>query len=606
MPVIERRDQDFLLHEVFDVAQFSKFEKFADFNKKTCDMIVTEARNLAIKEILPVNKAADKENNHPDAVKLENGQVKVPPSYHRPYELFCEGEWLAMCDDPEYGGQGMPHLLATGAGEYFTAASCSFMMYPGLTHGCGNILANFGTDRQKKLYVKNIFTGKWGGTMCLTEPVAGSDVGALETTATPQEDGTYKIQGGKIFISGGDSDLVENMVHPVLARIDGAPAGTKGVSLFLVPKYRVNEDGSIGEFNDVETVGIEEKMGIHGNATCSLAFGSKGNCIGELIGEPNKGMKYMFLMMNEARQGVALQGLGFATASYCNAIQYAKERIQGPNLIKAVLEGDLTGVPIIQHPDVRRQLMFMKAYVEGCRFLCYYMASCFDKAHLAENEDEAKKWDGLIEILTPIAKSYCTDKGLEVCSTGVQIYGGYGFVEEYPQAQHYRDVKITAIYEGTNGIQAMDFLGRKLGMRKGKPVMDLMGEMGAAVAAAKEAGLESIADGLQNAINKLGEVAMVIGGAAMSEKVLDAFASATPFNEVAGDVCMAWAWAVRATAAQNAMEKAKKKDKPFYEGQIATANYYFEQLLPTAMGKMDSVKNLTPSIMAIPEEAFIG
>ncbi|MDY0162728.1 acyl-CoA dehydrogenase [Desulfobotulus sp.] len=606
MPLIERRDQDFLLHEVFNVSQFSEFEKYADFNKKTCDMIVTEARNLAIKEILPTNKMADKENGHPDAVKLIDGQVKVPPSFHKPYKLFCDGQWLAMCDDPEFGGQGMPHLLAMAAGEYFTSANCAFMMYPGLTHGCGNILATFGTEKQKQLYVKNIFTGKWGGTMCLTEPVAGSDVGALVTKATPVGDGTYKIEGGKIFISGGDSDMVENMVHPVLARIEGAPAGTKGISLFLVPKYRVNDDGSLGEFNDVETVGIEEKMGIHGNATCTLAFGSKGNCIGELIGEPNKGMKYMFLMMNEARQGVAMQGLGFATASYCNAIQYAKERIQGPNLLKAVLEGDLTGVPIIQHPDVRRMLLFMKAYVEGCRFLVYFLNSCFDKANTTADEKEKTKWEGLIEILTPIAKSYCTDKAVEVASTGVQVYGGYGFIEEYPQAQHYRDAKITAIYEGTNGIQAMDLLGRKLGMRKGKPIMDLMGEINKTVAKARENGLEKIADSLQAALNKLGEVAMTIGAAAMSEKALDAFASATPFCEVAGDVVMAWAWAERAAVAKAAVEGAKKKDKPFYDGQIATAKYFYEQLLPTAMGKMDAVKNLTAAVMEFPEEAFVG
>ncbi|MDL2286322.1 acyl-CoA dehydrogenase [Desulfococcaceae bacterium OttesenSCG-928-F15] len=606
MPLIERRDQDFLLHEVFNIEQFSTTEKFADFNKKTCDMIVSEGRNLAIKEILPTNKLADTHNGAPEAVKLVNGSVQVPPSFHKPYKAFCEGQWLAMCDDPEYGGQGMPHLLQCAVGEYFTAANCAFMMYPGLTHGAGNILANFGNDRQKKLYVKNLFTGKWGGTMCLTEPVAGSDVGALQTTATPVGDGTYKIQGGKIFISAGDSDLVENVIHPVLARIDGAPAGTKGVSLFLVPKYRVNEDGSLGEANDVEVVGIEEKMGIHGNATCTLAFGSKGNCIGELIGEPNKGMKYMFLMMNEARQGVALQGVGFSSASYCNAIQYAKERIQGPNLIKAVLEGDLRGVPIIQHPDVRRMLMFMKAYVEGCRFLIYYMNYCFDKVSLATDADDKLKWEGLIEIITPVAKAYCTDKGVEVCSTGVQVYGGYGFIEEYPQAQHYRDVKITTIYEGTNGIQAMDLLGRKLGMRKGKPMMDLLGEINKTIAKAKAAGLEKIATDLQTAVNKLGEVAMVLGATAMSEKAMDAFASATPFCEVAGDVFMAWAWAERAASAKAAVEGAKKKDQAFYQGQLATAKYFYEQLLPTAIGKMDAVKNVTGAIMEMPEDAFIG
>ncbi|PID77907.1 MAG: acyl-CoA dehydrogenase [Deltaproteobacteria bacterium] len=603
LDLADPRDQEFLIFEVFDVPSVSKSEKYADFNEKTCKMVLKAARDLAVKEILPTNKAADVENGHPDGIKLENGQVHVPPSFVEPYKAYCEGGWLAMCDEDQYGGQGMPHGLAIAAGELFTSANCAFVMYPGLTHGAGNILKEFGTQKQKDLYVKKLFTGEWGGTMCLTEANAGSDVGALETTAKKNDDGTYSITGNKIFISGGDSDLVDNIVHPVLARIEGAPAGTKGISLFLVPKYRVNDDGSIGEFNDVETVGIEEKMGIHGNATCSLAFGSKGNCVGELIGEENKGMKYMFLMMNEARQGVALQGLGFAAASYANAVNYAKERIQGPNLLEA-FNPDPVKVPIIQHPDVRRQLLTMKAYVEGCRFLCYYLSRCFDLAELAGTDEEKDKWQGLIEILTPIAKAYCTDKAVEVASSGVQVYGGYGFIEEYPQAQHYRDAKITCIYEGTNGIQSMDLLGRKLGMKKGKPLMDLMGEVMATIERAKNAGLTDISDKLQEALNKVGDVAMTIGKTAMSEKIMDAFGSATLFLEICGDMCMAWALAEKAAVAQEKLEKAKKKDLPFYEGQVITARFFYEVLLPTAMGRMDAVKNTSGTVMAMPEAAF--
>jgi alkylation response protein AidB-like acyl-CoA dehydrogenase len=603
LELADPRDQEFLLYEVFDAERVSETEKYADFNKKTGKMLLKEARNLAVNEILPTNKAGDVENGHPEGLKLENGQVQVPPSYVGPYKKYCEGGWLAMADEEEWGGQGMPHQLAMACGELFTSANCAFLMYPGLTHGAGNVIKECGTQAQKDKYLKKLFTGEWGGTMCLTEANAGSDVGALETTATRNDDGTYSISGNKIFISGGDSDLVSNVIHPVLARVEGAPAGTKGISLFLVPKYRVNEDGSVGESNDVETVGVEEKMGIHGNATCSLAFGSKGNCIGELIGEENKGMKYMFLLMNEARQGVALQGLGFAAASYANAVNYAKERIQGPNLLEA-FNADPVKVPIIQHPDVRRQLLTMKAYVEGCRYLCYYLAGCFDHAEVTDSEEEKDKWNGLIEILTPIAKAYCTDKAVQLSAAGVQVYGGYGFIEEYPQAQHYRDSIITTIYEGTNGIQAMDLLGRKLGMKKGKPLMDLMGEVMGTIEKAKNAGLTDIADKLQEAINKVGDVAMTIGKTAMSEKIMNAFGSATLFLEVCGDLCMAWALADKAAVAQVALEKAKKKDIPFYEGQVTTAKYFYEVLLPAAMGRMDAVKNTSSSVMDMPEGGF--
>jgi alkylation response protein AidB-like acyl-CoA dehydrogenase len=605
LELADPRDQEFLLYEVFDADTMSETEKFADFNMKTGKMLLKEARNLAVNEILPTNKLGDVENGHPEGIKLENGQVYVPPSYHTPYKNYCEGGWLAMCDEEEWGGQGMPHLLAMACGELFTSANCAFLMYPGLTHGCGNVIKECGSEEMKQKYLKKVFTGEWGGTMCLTEANAGSDVGALETVATKNDDGTYNIVGNKIFISGGDSDLVSNVIHPVLARIEGAPAGTKGISLFLVPKYRVNEDGSVGESNDVETVGIEEKMGIHGNATCSLAFGSKGNCIGELIGEENKGMKYMFLLMNEARQGVALQGLGFAAASYSNAVNYAKERIQGPALLDA-LNPDPVKVPIIQHPDVRRQLLLMKSYVEGCRYLCYYLSRCFDKIAIADSDEEKDKWNGLIEILTPIAKSYCTDKAVEVASSGVQIYGGYGFIEEYPQAQLLRDCRITMIYEGTNGIQAMDLLGRKLGMKKGKLFMDLTAQIAKTIGEAKKVeGVADMAASVENVLNKLGEVAMHLGKTAMSEKVTTAFAYAHPFLEATGDVCSAWMLLWRATIAQQKLGK-KKKDDVFYNGVIKSAQYFINSVLPITLGKMQAILDSDGATVEMDEASFVS
>ena len=311
--IADRRDVDFVLHEQLGVDQFSKNEKFAEFNKKTVDLIVSEARNLAVKEILPTQKLGDEEG-----CVLEGGKVTVPQSFHRIFELFTEGEWLAMSEDPEWGGQGMPKSVAMAASDYFVGANFSFMMYPGLTHGAGKLVETFGTDEQKALFLKKMYTGEWTGTMLLTEPEAGSDVGALTTTAVKNDDGTYTITGNKIFISGGEHDLAENIIHPVLARIEGAPAGTKGISLFLVPKIWVNEDGSLGEDNDVVCTGIEEKMGIHGNSTCSLALGGKGRCRGTLLGEENKGMRAMFLMMNE---GPAAGG----APGFCLCLQFLPE-----------------------------------------------------------------------------------------------------------------------------------------------------------------------------------------------------------------------------------------------------------------------------------------
>ncbi|ABW67968.1 acyl-CoA dehydrogenase [Desulfosudis oleivorans] len=596
-----RRDVDFVLHEMLNVEELSKHELFADFNRKTIDMVVSEARNFALKEILPANEEGDK------GCVFENGQVKTPESFKRIFDLYCEGEWIGASEDPEFGGQGMPNVLNLAAAEFFSGASMAFMMYPGLTHGAAKMIESLGTEEQKKIYVKNMYTGKWAGTMLLTEPDAGTDVGALTTTAKKNDDGTYSITGNKIFISAGEHDMTENIIHPVLARIEGAPAGTRGISLFIVPKYRVNPDGSLGEFNDVVCTGIEEKMGIHGNATCSLTLGGKGNCIGTLLGQENKGMKAMFLMMNEARFGVGVQGFSLGATSFANAVAYAKERIQGRELLK-FMDADAPSVNIIKHPDVRRQLLVMKSYVEGMRALLYYVARCFDMERVLEESDEKEKYKALIEFLIPVVKAYCTDKGFEVCVLGMQVYGGYGYIAEYPQEQLVRDCKITSIYEGTNGVQAMDLLARKLGMKGGKPLMDLMGEMGNTVAQAKAVdGLKELAESVEKASAKLGEVAMAIGQTAMSEKVLDAFGSATPFLEVTGDVVMAWLHLWRATVAAKALASgnAKKKDEAFYQGQVKTAQFFIQTLLPMAMGKMDGVKTFTSAVMEIPEDGFM-
>ena len=598
----DRRDVDFVLHEQLKLGELSKHERFAEFNRKTIDLVISEARNLAIKELSPIQIDGDREG-----ARFENGKVTVPESFHKAWELFKEGEWLALSDSPDWGGQGMPVTLSLAANELFIGSNFAFMIYPGLTHGAGRLIETFGTEKQKNLFLKKMFTGQWTGTMLLTEPESGSDLGLLTTSAVKNDDGTYSITGNKIFISSGEHDLAENIIHPVLARIEGAPKGTKGISLFLVPKIWVNEDGSLGQPNDVVCTGVEEKMGIHGNATCSLSLGGKGNCRGMLLGEENKGMRAMFQMMNEARLLVGLQGLACASTAYLYAVNYARERVQGRHLLKS-FDRDAPSVPIIQHPDIRRMLLIMKAYVEGMRSLLYYIGNCEDKVQTSDQEAQRARYQGLIDLLIPIAKGYVTDKAFEVCSLGVQVYGGYGYIREYPMEQLLRDCRITQIYEGTNGIQAMDLLGRKLGMNQGQTVMDLLGEIQKTIAAAKSiSSLQDVANKVEAEVNKLGEVAMHIGQTAMSEKVMHAFAHAYSFMEVCGDVIMGWLLLWRASiAAQNLEKGTSKKDVAFYEGQIKSVEFFVNSILPVTRGKMNVILTANPAAIEISEDAFGG
>jgi hypothetical protein len=599
--IADRRDVDFVLFEQLAVDGLSRHERYSEFTRKTIEMVVSEARNLAVKEIYPTQHEGD------TGCTFENGVVKVPECYHRAWQKYLEGEWLAMPEDPEYGGQGMPQAVAIAASDYLVGGNLSFAMYGGLTHGAGTLVETFGTDAIKKRFLKKMYTGEWTGTMLLTEPEAGSDVGRLTATAVKNEDGTYAISGSKIFISSGEHDLSDNIIHPVLARIEGAPEGTKGISLFLVPKIWVNDDGSLGEFNDVVCTGIEEKMGIHGNATCSLTLGGKGNCRGYLLGEENKGMRAMFLMMNEARLLVGLQAMTCASNAYLNALNYARQRVQGRNLLQ-MMEPDAPAVPIIQHPDVRRMLIAMKANVEAMRSLLYYICSLGDRASVSDDVEEQAKLQGLIDLLIPVAKGYVSDRAFDVCNLGLQVYGGYGYIKEYPQEQLVRDCRITQIYEGTNGIQAMDLLGRKLGLNKGKPIMDLMGEIQAVIGQAKTRdALKSSAEALEKALNRLAEVAMHLGSMAMSAQVMNAFAFAHPFLEASGDVVFGWMLLWRAMAAQKALEGgSRKKDEKFYLGQLKSVEYFILSTLPITMGKMDAIMANCGAAVEIEDKSFGG
>jgi alkylation response protein AidB-like acyl-CoA dehydrogenase len=519
--IADRGEIDFVLYEQFCVEELTGHPKYKGFNKKTFDLIINEARNLAIQEILPTFAEGDREG-----ARYENGQVKVPACYHRPYQLMREGEWTAMTADPEFGGQGLPQCVTQAASEYLVGANYAFALYAFIGHAAGELIEFYGTEKQKKLFLKKMYTGQWCGTMQLTEPQAGSDIGAVATSAVKNPDGTYFLSGNKTFITAGDHDLTENIIHPVLARIEGAPEGTKGISLFIVPKIWVNEDGSLGEPNDIVCSGIENKMGIHGSATCSMTLGGKGKCRGLLLGEENKGLRVMFHMMNNARLAVGIIGFTCASAAYLYALNYARQRLQGKDL-EEILDPDAPQVPIIRHPDVRRMLMWMKAHVEGMRSLIYFVSMAFDKRACAADDAEREYYQGLIDLLTPVVKSYCSERGFEVCVEAMQVYGGYGYMLDYPIEQLIRDCKIASIYEGTNGIQAMDLLGRKLGIKKGAVFMNYLAEMQKTVAEAKKiSGLEDLAAKLQTAINRLGEIALHMGKTALSPDLKVAFAFA--------------------------------------------------------------------------------
>lgn len=597
----DRRDVDFVLFDQLKVDELSKAEEYAEFNRKTIEMIVTEARNLAIKEILPTQKDGDE-----IGAQFNNGEVTTPDSYKRAWELLKEGEWVGTTMPAEWGGQGMPHSVGIATGEYFSAANFSFMMYTGLTNGAAGLVQNFGTEKLKKLFLEKMNTGEWTGTMLLTEPEAGSDVGALTSSAVKNDDGTYSITGNKIFISAGDHDLADNIIHATLARIEGAPAGTGGISLFLVPKVWVNDDGSLGEPNDVVCTGIEEKMGIHGNATASLTLGGKGKCRGYLLGEENKGMRAMFQMMNGARLHTGASAFADASASYLYALNYARERVQFRSA--DAFEKDAPAVTIINHPDVRRMLITMKSYTEGMRSMLYYVAKLIDQSHLAKDEEEKAKYEALIGFLTPICKGYVTDRSFDVANLGMQVYGGYGYIKEYPVEQLVRDIRITQIYEGTNGIQAMDFLGRKTVMDGGKAMMAMMGEIQKTLDAAKEIeALKPLAEKVGAIAKRLGDAAMHLGKAMMEGQIKNALAFSYTFMDAAGDLITAWMLLWRANLASQQLEKgAKKKDQKFLEGQIKSAEFFVGNVLPLTDGKIETIMGSCCSAIDIDDDSFGG
>lgn len=615
--ILDERDQKFVLFEMLQSQMLCEFPKYADFSQDVFEMIMSEAQKFAVEEIFPTLEESDKQG-----CKLIDGQVHVPECFQRPYKLFCEAGWNCMSSPQEYGGQGLPFLMRIAAHEWFMH-NFAFTSYPGLAEGASHLIQIYGSQNQKDKYIPKMISGQWGGSMCLTEPGAGTDVGSLTTRAIRQSDGTFLIKGTKMFITGGDQNFTENIIHPVLARIEGDPAGTRGISIFIVPKYLVNEDGTLGRRNDFEIAKIEEKMGIHGSATCVMNFGDNGRCYGELLGEEREGMKVMFQMMNEARIATGLQGLCSGSIAYLHALRYAKERLQGSSFME-FKNPDAPRIAIIEHPDVRRMLLWMKSNVDSMRALMYYATFCGDRAMNSSDEVELDKWLGIFEVLTPICKAYTTDIGFKVTETAMQVYGGYGYCSEYPIEQFMRDEKIASIYEGTNGIQALDLIGRKLGMKKGAYFMHLLGEMNATVASTKEIpALKDLSDDVQAGVNALAEMGLFLASCGKAGKFLIPVGNAYPFLMMMGKIISAWMLLWQAEVALQKLteigkEKAldisdpaalqslvqQSKEAAFYDGKIKSSKYFIKNVLPEIEGTIRAIRSEDLSIMEISNQGF--
>ncbi len=604
---IDLRDMKFTIFEQIGVDRILNTEEYSDFDPEDIEAMIDLAAKFSKEVLFPLSQEGDKVGAQ---FHSEDNSVRMPAGYKEAFEQFCENNFLGMGYNPEYGGMGLPNLAVMACGDFFVGANTSFDLATMLTTEAAHLIETFGSDELKNIYLEKMYTGEWTGTMCLTEPQAGTDVGAVKTKAIPQDDGTYLIEGSKIFITYGEHDMTENIVHAVLARIEGDPPGTKGISLFVVPKYRPNPDGSIGEFNDVKCVGIEHKMGIHASPTATLAFGDEGKCKGWLIGERAKGMRQMFQMMNAARLAVGLQGAAAANAAYQTALAYAKERLQSPHYTK-MKDKTAPKTPIIEHPDIRRSLMLQKAYAEGLRSMMMHVGLYQDLARVAEDEKDRERYKGLVEIMTPIAKAYGSDMGFRVAEWAVHVLGGYGYCSEYPAEQFLRDVKIAAIYEGTNGIQALDLVGRKITAKMGANLMTVMEMLNAFIAKHKDHScLAQAVERLAAARDALNDVNMYFFQAGQGGDFLAVLLNATPYLELFGDVLTGYYLLDQAVISHEKLlgiyeskgvDPAKKRkvrkvladdsEARFYDGKVKAARFFANYVLPLAPGKADAIKS---------------
>ncbi|CUI01245.1 acyl-CoA dehydrogenase C-terminal domain-containing protein [Leisingera aquaemixtae] len=585
------KDAQFILHDVLKVSA-QDIPGYPELEPDFTGAVLEEAGKIASEVLHPLNVVGDQEG-----CRLENGVVYTPKGFKDAFEQVKEGGWPGIDMPEEFGGQNMPYVIGTAVGEFFSAANQAFTMYQGLTHGAASAILAHGTDEQKATYLPNMVSCQWTGTMNLTEPHCGTDLGLMRTKAEPQDDGSFRISGQKIFISSGDHDMAENIVHLVLAKIPGGPEGIKGVSLFIVPKFLVNADGSVGERNGVSVGKIEEKMGIHGNSTCVMNYDG---AVGWLLGEEHKGMRAMFTMMNEARVGVGMQGLAQADAAYQNALEYAKDRLQGRDVTGAK-NPDGPADPLIVHPDIRRSLMDQKSFAEGARAFLLWGATLIDQAHRAGDKDA----DGLISLMTPVIKGFLTDQGYDMTVQAQQVYGGHGYIEEWGMSQYTRDARIAMIYEGANGVQALDLVGRKLGQHGGKYVLAFFDMVKSFCQENKDVSDDFTKDfikPLQAASKDLQAAGMFFMQSGMKDPN-QALAGSYDFMHLFGHVCLGLMWARMGKAAQEALD-AGAGDAAFYETKLATGRYYMARRLPATKLHLARIESGAETVMALDADAF--
>lgn len=592
------RDMRFVLDELWTDDGFGDLPALAEFTPDLTSAILEEAGRFTREVLLPLNRSGDEEG-----CTLENGVVRTPAGFSQAYRQFAEAGWASLAADAEWGGQGLPERVNKLVEEMSCSTNLSFGLYAGLTHGGAIALEAHGSDVLKQAYLPKMTSGQWSGTMCLTESHCGTDLGLLRTKAVPQPDGSYKITGAKIFISAGDHDLTENIIHLVLARLPDAPAGVRGISLFLVPKFLPREDGTPGPSNGVQCTALEHKMGLKASATCQMQFEES---VGWLVGEPNKGLAAMFTMMNAERLSVGIQGLGIGEAAYQSAVWYAKDRLQGRSLSGAK-HPDKPADPIIVHPDVRRMLMTMRANNEGCRALGAWVARALDAEKHATDSEVRQRATDFVALMTPIVKALFTDLGHESANLAVQVYGGHGYIRESGVEQYARDARIAMIYEGTNGIQALDLVGRKLGANTGRLLRSFFHPVSAFIEANKAANsdgnpMKPMIEGLEKAFGALQLSTATIAQRGLSDPE-EAGAAASEYLRLFGLVAMGYCFA-RSTMIAGMRLAFGAEDKAFYKAKITTATYFFERILPQATSHFLTIKAGKGSMMALPEEEF--
>ncbi|MEL0435721.1 acyl-CoA dehydrogenase C-terminal domain-containing protein [Phycobacter sp. K97] len=593
MPVYNAptKDTQFILHDVLKVSEAAT-PGYDELERDFTAAILEEAGKISSEVLHPLNVVGDTEG-----CRLENGMVYTPTGFKAAFEQVKEGGWTGLDMPEEYGGQNMPYVIGTAVGEMFSSANQAFTMYQGLTHGAASAILAHGTDEQKNTYLPKMVSCEWTGTMNLTEPHCGTDLGLMRTKAEPQDDGTYKVSGQKIFISSGDHDMSDNVIHLVLAKIPGGPEGIKGVSLFIVPKFIVNEDGTPGARNGVSVGNIEKKMGIHGNSTCVMNYDE---ATGYLLGTEHKGMRAMFTMMNEARLGVGMQGVAQAEAAYQNAVEYAKDRLQGRD-VTGVKNPDGPADPLIVHPDIRRSLMDQKSFVEGGRAFLLWGATMIDKAH----RDGDKDADGLVSLLTPVIKGFLTDEGYDMTVKAQQVYGGHGYIEEWGMSQYTRDARIAQIYEGANGVQALDLVGRKLAQDGGKHVMaffELVKTFCKENADVSETYAKDFIEPLKAASKDLQAAGMYFMQNGMKNPN-NALSGSYDFMHMFGHVCLGLMWAEMGKAAQAALDVGTD-DAAFYETKLTTGRYYMARRLPATKLHLARIESGADTVMALDAANF--